>query len=120
MQKRILVIDDDKDILDLLEIIFQDEGYHTILLNTGTTVKHIQSLMPDLILLDIRIIGYEKTGDQICRQIRNELSLDTVPVILVSAEHDISLRARDCGASGHISKPFDINGLLEKIKEYLS
>lgn len=120
MNKRILVIDDDKDILDIVDILFSEEGYQPLLYQTGTTIDHIKMLNPDLILLDIRINGFDKTGDQICNALRGETGLKDVPVLLFSAEQDVQARASSCGANGYISKPFDIDDLLSKVKELLS
>ena len=119
MAKRILVIDDDEDILSILEIIFGDEGYEPILYNTGTTAEHIKILHPDLILLDVRITGFDKTGAEICSEIKSQLDLAGIPVLLISAEADIDKLAHGCGANGFIDKPFDIYNLLTKVKEFI-
>lgn len=119
MGKRILVIDDDQDILSILDIIFGDEGYETILYNTGTTAEHIRILHPDLVLLDVRIAGFDKTGAEICAEIKAQLDLVNVPVLLLSAEAGIDLLARRCGANGFVTKSFDIYNLLRKVKEFL-
>jgi two-component system response regulator VicR len=120
MAKRILVIDDDEDILSILDIIFVEEGYEPVLLSKGTTAKEIRLLHPDLILLDVRIAGFDKTGDQICTEIRSELQLANIPVLLFSAEEGIDTLAIGCGANGYVNKPFDISGLLSKVKEFIS
>ena len=119
MAKRILVIDDDEDILSILDIIFLDEGYEPILLSAGTTAEQIKLLHPHLILLDVRIAGFDKTGDQICTDIKSQLELADIPVLLFSAEEGIDSLARDCGANGYVNKPFDIYGLLTKVKEFI-
>lgn len=72
MKKRILVVDDDEDILTILDILFGDEGYEVILLNTGTTAREVQIIHPDVILLDVRIQGFEKRGDQICNEVAEQ------------------------------------------------
>lgn len=120
MAKRILVIDDDEDILSLMDIIFEEEGYQVTLLKTGTTTDYIKVLRPHLILLDIRIVGFQKTGDEFCNLIRKERELDKVPVILVSAEPNLHMLANNCGANSYINKPFSIDYLLAKVKEFLS
>ncbi|EDM37782.1 response regulator receiver sensor signal transduction histidine kinase [Pedobacter sp. BAL39] len=119
MTKKILVIDDDEDILSILDILFVEEGYEAILYNTGTTTEQIKILHPDLILLDVRINGFEKTGVQICAEIKNQLELNDIPVLLVSAEMNVDGLARSCGANGYINKPFDIDKLLSKVKEFI-
>lgn len=119
MAKRILVIDDDQDILSILDIIFVEEGYETILYQSGTTVEHVKILHPDLILLDVRITGFPKTGAQICAEIKNERELESIPVLLVSAEINVPELAESCGANGYVNKPFDIENLLAKVKEFI-
>ena len=120
MAKRILVIDDDEDILSIMDILFADEGYDVILQNTGTTADQVKLIGPDLILLDVRIAGFYKSGDEICAEIKRELELNAIPVLLVSAESDIHQRAISCGANGYLNKPFDINRLVEKVKEFIT
>ncbi len=120
MSKRILVIDDNEDILSILDIVFAEEGYEVILRNTGADADEVKLLGPDLILLDVRISGFSKTGDEICAEIKGELELIPIPVLLFSAESDVQQRASSCGANGYISKPFDIDKLLQKVKEFIT
>jgi two-component system response regulator VicR len=120
MAKRILVIDDDEDILSILDIIFGEEGYEPILIKTGTTAEEIRILHPDLILLDVRIAGCDKTGAEICTEIKSQLEIADIPVLLLSAEVDIDILASGCGANGFVNKPFDIDNLLKKVKEFIS
>ncbi len=120
MAKRILVIDDDEDLLEMFNIIFQEEGYNVVASNTAETVEHIQEIAPDLVILDIRIIGSKKTGGQICAEIKRKFTDYKLPVILVSAETDINIIANECGADDYVSKPFDVGNLLYKIKQYIT
>lgn len=119
MAKRILIIDDDEDILDILNIIFQDEGYEVVISNTGHAADYIHQINPDVMLLDIRLAGSEKTGAEICREIKNAYPAEHFPVILVSAEANISLIASYCGADAFVSKPFDIFKLIKKVEELI-
>ncbi|MGN7986180.1 response regulator [Pedobacter sp. 22226] len=120
MAKRILVIDDDQDILTILDIIFAEEGYDVVAQRTGASTDQIRLISPDLILLDVRIEGFYKTGDQICAEIKGEAELTAIPVLLFSSEDDVHERAGVCGANGYINKPFELNKLLEKVKEFIS
>ncbi len=120
MSKRILVIDDDEDILDILHIIFRESGYEVILSNTGEAAGHIAVIRPDLVLLDVRIKGSAQTGAEICRAIKANYDTEHLPVMLVSAETDLDLVARDCAADAYVHKPFDIFELLMRVKEFLS
>ena len=120
MEKRILVIDDDEDILSIMDIIFGDEGYKPILYKTGTTAEQIKILHPDLILLDVRIAGFHKTGAEICADIKSQLELANIPVLLLSAEENVEALALECGANGFVNKPFDIFNLLKRVKEIIN
>lgn len=116
MNKRILIIDDDEDILDILHIIFRDEGYNVVISNTGDAVDQIHVINPDLILLDVRIEGSAKQGNEICAEIKSQYNYKNIPVVLVSAETDLAMLANECGADFYIKKPFDIYDLLSQVK----
>jgi DNA-binding response OmpR family regulator len=120
MAKRILVIDDDKDILEILNIIFQEEGYNVITSNNADAINRIQIIHPNLILLDVRIAGSEKSGAQICSQIKSQYASEKLPVILISAESGIQQMAQECNADAYVQKPFDIFQLLVKVKELIN
>jgi len=117
MNKRILIIDDDEDILDILNTIFRDEGYDVIISNTGEAANHIHIIHPDIILLDVRIEGSPKRGNEICAEIKAEYPDSKLPVVLVSAETDLAMLANECGADFYIKKPFDIYDILLQVKK---
>lgn len=117
MNKRILIIDDDHDMLEMLEIVFQGSDYDVILSNKGMDHNQIRIMHPDLMLLDVRIEGYEKTGGQICKELKEQG--ETFPVVLMSAEYNLAEIALDCNADDYLCKPFDIAVLRSKIKDKL-
>ncbi|MGY3212037.1 response regulator [Mucilaginibacter sp. HD30] len=120
MRKRILVIDDDEDILEILHIIFQDEGYNVVISNSSDAVDRIHEISPDLILLDINIKGSAKNGAEICAEVKEHYPKRQTPVILISAESDISIIAKECGADSFVRKPFDIYQLLMQVKDFIN
>ncbi|PWS28309.1 response regulator [Pedobacter yonginense] len=120
MGKKIMVIDDDEDILSILEIILGDEGYESILYNTGANADTVAQLSPDLILLDVRIAGFPKTGVEICSEFKSDPKLLGIPILLISAEYNVKSLATACGADGFVQKPFDITGLVNQIKDFVS
>ncbi|EHQ27416.1 response regulator receiver domain-containing protein [Mucilaginibacter gracilis] len=120
MAKRILLIDDDEDILEILNVVFQENGYEAVLSNTSEAAEHIRIIQPDMVLLDVRIVGYAKSGPEICKEIKSKLETRQLPVMLVSGETDLAVLAKECGANSFIAKPFDIFDLLSHVKEYLS
>jgi DNA-binding response OmpR family regulator len=119
MMKRILVIDDDEDLLELFGLIFSDAGYNTVTSNSGDTAQHIREIGPDLVILDIRITGSAKNGAELCSEIKRKFRDAPIPVVLVSGETDISELAAACGADGFVRKPFDIVSLLKEIENLL-
>lgn len=119
MAKRVLVIDDDEDILEILNIVFQENGYEIVLSNTGEAAEHIRVIHPDIVLLDVRIVGSVKSGPEICKEIKSQLETRHLPVMLVSAESDLAILAQECGADSYVAKPFDIFDLLSQVKEFV-
>lgn len=119
MTKRILIIDDDKDMLEMLSIVFQNSDFEVVLSTTGMGYTQIQLLKPDLILLDVNIQGYETTGDLICKEIKEHPGTEHLPVILISGEYNLASIAEHCHADAYFSKPFDINLLKIKVTSKL-
>ena len=120
MKKRILTIEDDPDILEILNIIFQDEDYEIIANSKGMSVDEITLVHPDLVLLDVRIAGFNKTGVQLCEELKAFTETRHLPVVLLSAEQNLEQMAKACGADAYVSKPFDIDGLIDVINKFTS
>jgi DNA-binding response OmpR family regulator len=120
MAKRVLVIDDDEDILEILNIVFQENGYEIVLSNSGAAAEQIRVINPDIVLLDVRIVGSAKSGAEICKEIKSQYDIKHLPVMLISAETDLSIIATECGADAYIAKPFDIFDLISQVKELVS
>lgn len=117
---KILAIDDDDDILTILHIIFVEEGYDFVLMNTGATSEQIRILHPDLILLDMRIAGLDKSGDNICAQLKEQKDLATIPIILLSSTPELRWLTESYGADGLLTKPFDLHEVLRKVKQLIN
>jgi DNA-binding response OmpR family regulator len=120
MQKRILIIEDDPDILEMLNIIFAEEGFEVVLSPTGDESDQLTAIKPDIVLLDIRIKNRGQNGAAICTKIKSDFETHHLPVILLSAEKDLAVIGKKCGADAVVSKPFDINHLTAKVKSLLS
>lgn len=120
MCKRILAVDDDLSILSIVKDILEYEGYEVSTLSRGEKVmEEIQTLTPDLILLDVMLAGMD--GREICRSIKEKIETHDIPVILISATHNLSDSLKVEGApDDFIAKPFDIRILLQKIEQQLA
>jgi DNA-binding response OmpR family regulator len=120
MSKKILVLDDDEDILDILSFILKDSGYEIQTLTNGESVfEAIRQFNPDLVLMDVMLAGLD--GRVICNRIKSNDSTHDLPVILISGTHDLAKSLRQQGApNDFVAKPFDIDFLLGKIKGQLN
>ncbi|MBR4799252.1 MAG: response regulator transcription factor, partial [Clostridia bacterium] len=114
---KILVIDDDVNICDLLHMYLVKEGYDVQTANDGTEgMNTFRSYDPDLVLLDIMLP--KKDGWQICREIREQSS---VPVIMISAKGETidKVLGLELGADDYIVKPLDMKEVFARIKAVL-
>lgn len=118
MRKRILILDDDKDILEILSLILMEE-YEIKALNCGDRVfEEIEEFKPDLILMDVRLAHMD--GLAICRDLKENVLTSSLPVILISATHDLDKSLNLPGApNDYLAKPFDIDILLNKVEKHL-
>jgi DNA-binding response OmpR family regulator len=116
LQKKVLVIDDDPHILELLSMLLSFEGYTVQTSLTGEEAEHLEGNRPDLILLDLRLNG--KSGKDICLKLKSEEKTKDIPVILISAEVNIGAIAQECGANSSIPKPFDIANFSKVVASY--
>jgi DNA-binding response OmpR family regulator len=118
--RRILAVDDDSDILEVLQFILEDSGYEVDTLSDGNNLmEKIREKMPDLILLDIMLGNTD--GRELCKAVKKEDSTHKIPVIMISASHNVSSTINQEGApNDFIAKPFDISNLLSKIKNQLN
>src|SRR5262245_16200067 len=120
MGKRILVVEDQEDNMQILRDLLSSVGYELIEARDGQEgVRMAKAERPDLILMDIQLPildGYEAT-----RQIKAEPSLKTVPVIVVTsyALSGDEAKAREAGCDSYVPKPYSPRQLLAKIREYL-
>jgi DNA-binding response OmpR family regulator len=117
MPKKILVIEDDDDILDMMQYILEDEGFEVIASNKVELLTSIIKSQPDLILLDDRLP--EDSGHNLCANIKSHPETTTIPVILISATANLNQVAKDCNADTYLTKPFDLYELVKLVKNYV-
>lgn len=118
MNKKILVIDDDVDILDIVCIVLEDNGYDTIKSSTVDILAEIDIINPDLIILDNSIGAV--SGSEICKKLKSTSTYENIPVILCSAAEELEKLSKGCGADCFLSKPFDLNELDTMVSKALT
>ena len=117
MGTKILVVDDDVNICDLLKLYFENEGYEVRTANDGAEgISYFKMYEPDLVLLDIMLP--KKDGWQVCREIRE---ISPKPVIMITAKGDVfdKVLGLELGADDYTVKPFDMKELSARIKAVL-
>ena len=117
METKLLVIDDDINICEMLRLYFENEGYKVKTVNDGAEgVQAFKLYNPDLVLLDIMMP--RKDGWQVCREIRE---ISSKPVIMITAKGEIfdKVLGLELGADDFIVKPFDMKELSARIKAVL-
>lgn len=116
---KVLVVDDDNDILDVIRIILEDEGYTVSTLNNARgIIDELTGNRPDLILLDVMLCGLD--GREVCKKMKVNPTFKTIPVIMISASHNLNGVLDQTSADGFISKPFDIDNLISLVKSHSS
>lgn len=116
--KRILVVDDNKDILQVVQLVLEIRGFEVMTIWDGQeTMQAVKHFSPDLILLDV-LLG-NVSGIAICNEIKSDPELKKPCIIMFSAHAKGEDVLKLCPADGFIAKPFDIHQLSETIKEQL-
>lgn len=114
---KILVIEDNKDILEVLNLILIDDGYDVVSCANGSAISNLKNIKPALILMDELLPAVK--GSELCISIKANEDFNHIPVVLVSASHGLEHIAERCGADAYIEKPFDIEKLTSVIKSLL-
>ena len=117
MQYKILIVDDDENICELLRLYLEKDGFETIVANDGEqAVDYASKYSPDLILLDIMLPKLD--GWQVCREIRKT---SETPIIMLTAKGETfdKILGLELGADDYVSKPFDTKEVIARIKAVL-
>jgi two-component system phosphate regulon response regulator PhoB len=114
---RILIIEDERALTDVLTYNLQREGYETIVANEGQEgLRKAQTLLPDLILLDLMLPVMN--GLEVCRELRAGERTRTIPIVMLTAkaEETDQVVGFSLGADDYVTKPFSVKVLLERLK----
>lgn len=115
--EKILVVDDDPNICELLRLYLEKEGFKVTIANDGLSALDVfSSLLPDLVLLDIMLPSLD--GWQVCREIRKQWQ---TPIIMLTAKGETfdKVLGLELGADDYITKPFDTKEVVARIKAVL-
>ncbi|MDP4149468.1 MAG: response regulator [Bacteroidota bacterium] len=119
MQKRVLILDDDPDILQICTIVLKRKGYEVSTLNNSTQLPdRVRVFKPDVILMDNWIPG--PGGVEATRMLKSETEFQDIPVIFFSANSNVSQLAEAARADYYLQKPFDISELEAIVSQAVS
>ena len=120
MAQKILIVDDETDVLKIVVFRLKSIGYEVIGLDSGEgALELVRSEKPALIILDLRLPKI--SGEEICLKIKTDEALKHIPVIILTASSDEIRQVVDrCKANAYILKPFDAEELLAKTEEFLN
>lgn len=120
MAHKILIVDDDPPIVELLKFTLEEAGYETIVAMDGDeTLEKVKEEKPDLVLLDIMLPT--KDGYSVLEELRGNAKFKILPIVIISAkvqEVDISF-GLELGANDYFTKPLDLDRLVKKVEALL-
>jgi DNA-binding response OmpR family regulator len=121
MSKRVLIADDEPNIVISLEFLMKREGHTVSIARDGpSALEAIRSTRPDLVLLDVMMPGM--SGFEVCQAVRADEALAAVKILMLSAKgRDTDLaKGNALGADAYMTKPFSTRELAEKVRELLA
>jgi len=119
MQKRILIVDDDPDVLKLVSFRLNQAGYETVTASNGTEgLQKIASAKPDLIVLDVIMPGMD--GYTFMKEVKSSGTSRGIPIIMLTAKDKLKEIFEMEGVKEYIVKPFETGELLDKIGKCLA
>lgn len=116
-RQKILIVDDDNNIAELISLYLTKECFDTLIVNDGESVMNaVMTFNPNLILLDLMLPGMD--GYQVCREVRAKY---TLPIIMLSAKGEVfdKVLGLELGADDYIEKPFDSKEMVARVKAVL-
>ncbi|NWF52064.1 MAG: response regulator [Nitrospirae bacterium] len=119
-QKKILVVDDELDLVETIRFQLETEGFNVITAYNGEDALNLaRTENPDLILLDIMLPKLD--GYKVCRLLKFDEKYKNIPIIMLTAraQEKDKIIGLETGANEYVTKPFDMDRLLEKVKTYL-
>ena len=119
--KRILVVEDDADIRNLLAYRLRRVGYDVVVADDGVAaLAAVQDVTPDVVLLDW--VMPRMSGLEVCRELRSQARFAKTGIFFVTANSDATdrLLGLDAGATGYIFKPFKISEIVERVQRYIA
>jgi DNA-binding response OmpR family regulator len=120
VKSKILIVEDDLDVAEMLNAYFRVQGYEVFTVNWGEDgVRAAQTVMPDLMILDIRLPDID--GFEVARRVRSDRRTNEIPIIFLTEKRERTdrLQGFEAGADDYITKPFDVQELRLRVRNAL-
>jgi two-component system, OmpR family, alkaline phosphatase synthesis response regulator PhoP len=118
--RRVLIVEDDKDIVELVRYNLEKEGYHVAAAGDGLgALAQVKKSPPDLVILDLMLP--KLSGLEVCREVRRDSALNRLPILMLTARSDEADRVvgLEIGADDYVTKPFSPRELVARVKALL-
>ncbi|UCE81641.1 MAG: response regulator [Deltaproteobacteria bacterium] len=118
MGEKVLVVDDELEIRDLLREVLKQEGYEVLLASAGEeAIELAKRETPHVILLDVRMPGID--GVEVCKRLKTEPKTQYIPIIMITGYDENKIAAIEVGADDFVNKPIDLVELVVRVKSIL-
>ena len=117
LREKILIVDDDRDILDVLKITLETEGYEVVEAHDGCeALEIVKKITPDLLITDFKMPGM--CGDELCSILKQDILVQHVPIIMLTGKGEIADKVHgiNAGADDYIVKPFEPQELVARVR----
>lgn len=116
MEKKVVLIQDNEQILEVMDHILTNEGYDVTPSLTTDPIKEIEDINPDVVIVDEYIKG-DQTGTEVIEELKSDPATEDLSAVLTSTSPELSKKAEQCKADDYIEKPFDIDDLIDVVKK---
>lgn len=116
MKKKVVLVQDNKEILEIMDQVLTEEGFEVTSSLTTEPIEKIDKIEPDLVIIDDHIKG-KKKGSEVIEELKSEPETEDISAVLTSTAHDLPEKAKECKADDYIEKPFDIDHMIDVVKK---
>ncbi|UKT65112.1 response regulator [Pedobacter mucosus] len=115
MRKKVVLVQDNKDILEIMDQVLVEEGFDVIASLTTDPIEKIDQIDPDLVVVDDYIKGRKK-GSEVINALKSDPDTEEISAILTSTANNLPEIAEACKADDYIEKPFDLDYMVDVVK----
>lgn len=116
MKKKVVLLQDNKDILEIMDQVLEEEGFDVIGSLTTEPIENIDNIDPDIVIVDDHIKGAVK-GSQVIKELKSDPETEEIPAVLTSTSNNLAEQAAECNADDFIAKPFGIDDMIDVVKK---